>query len=109
MLRGGVDKMRDTFVFTASTDSLFNLGRDTVYDFATGRDIIDLSAIDPNAGLAGNQSFGFAGITATALSIWTATVLGSLWVYADVTGDSVADMEIRLVGVASVVVADFLL
>lgn len=109
MLRGGVDKMRDTFVFTASTDSLFNLGRDTVYDFATGRDIIDLSAIDPNAGLAGNQSFGFAGITATALSIWTAAVSGSLWVYADVTGDSVADMEIRLVGVASVVVADFLL
>ena len=108
-LRGGVDTMRDTFVFTAVTDSLRGVGRDTVSNFTSGSDVIDLSAIDPNAGLVGNQNFGFAGLTATAMSIWTATAAGSLWVYADVTGDRVADMEIRLLGVATVVAADFLL
>ena len=109
VLRGGVDTMRDTFVFTTSTDSLRGAGRDMVCDFISGGDVIDLSAIDPNAGVAGNQSFGFAGLTATAMSIWTATAAGSVWVYADVTGDRVADMEIRLLGVATVVAADFLL
>ena len=108
-LRGGVDTLRDTFVFTAMSDSLRGTGRDMLCNFTSGRDVIDLSAIDPNAGLAGNQSFGFAGLTATALSVWTTTAAGSLWVYADLTGDRVADMEIRLLGVVSVVAADFLL
>ncbi|HWU14644.1 MAG TPA: M10 family metallopeptidase C-terminal domain-containing protein, partial [Caulobacter sp.] len=53
LLAGGLGA--DTFVFTAASDSAPG-GRDVILDFAAG-DRIDLSAIDANTGLAGDQGF----------------------------------------------------
>lgn len=58
----------DTFVFVALTDSRVGGNRDTITDFiggtGAGFDIIDLSAIDANPGVAGDQAFTFIGTNA---------------------------------------------
>ena len=53
-LTGGLGN--DTFVFSALSDSRTTEGIDTISDFATG-DIINVSAIDANTGVAGDQAF----------------------------------------------------
>ena len=50
----------DVFVFTAVTDSAPS-ERDLITDFQRGADKIDLSAIDANLGMAGDQAFSFIG------------------------------------------------
>ena len=83
----------DTFTFT-------NLGgTDRITDFAQGSDIIDLTALDANSSLAGNQSFTFIGDAAFShvageLRTWTS---GSTnYVAGDVDGDGVSDFVINL-------------
>ena len=61
---GGLDQMTggagaDTFVFTALSDSL-NASPDLIKDFTSG-DHIDLSAIDANTGVGGDQAFHLGG------------------------------------------------
>ncbi len=52
------DMGSDTFVFKSILDSgKFSGLRDTVNDFVTGTDKIDVSAIDANTSLAGDQAF----------------------------------------------------
>jgi Ca2+-binding RTX toxin-like protein len=79
-LRGGAGE--DAFVFlwaagaTAAT-------RDTILDFgvgtaARGDDVIDVSAIDANASVAGDQTFAFGGTTQNGV--------GFLWVEDSTTG-----------------------
>ena len=46
----------DVFVFTSLTDSTLN-APDTITDFVSGQDKIDLSAIDANAATTGDQAF----------------------------------------------------
>ena len=64
---GGVGS--DTFRYLAITDSgTTTLTRDTITDFLVGTDTIDVSAIDANSRLTGNQAFTFIGSAAfTAL------------------------------------------
>lgn len=90
----GRDKLKgaagaDVFIFT-SVDHSSKAAPDSLQDFQTGVDRVDLSAIDANAQLAGRQAFvlqtGPGGV-------------GALWVskgylYGDVTGDGVADLAI---------------
>lgn len=113
----GVDAVRDTFVFAALSDSAVGDGRDVLREFrapafpgdAAG-DVIDLRGIDADAGLTGDQAFGFAA-GATANAVWVAAVAGTtdVIVRADATGDAVADLEIRVVGVGSLTADAFLL
>ncbi len=95
----------DTFAFT-------NLGgADRITDFAQGSDKIDLTALDANSSLAGNQAFTFIGDAAFShvagqLRTWTSGTTS--YVAGDVDGDGVSDFVINLGGV-HVLASDFLL
>jgi Ca2+-binding RTX toxin-like protein len=100
----GADKMtggdgRDVFRFGALSDSPRGGGRDTIFDFnavdGPNHDIIDLSLIDANKNVAGDQSFSFIGAArfgrvAGQLRFEGGSLLG------DVDGDGKADFEIAL-------------
>lgn len=109
LLYGGKDSVADLFIFNSPAESAVGTARDLVYDFVAGRDKIDLHLIDANANLAGNQTFGFGGLTPRAYSAWLVKTNGQLVVRADVTGDARADLEIGLVGVTTALKTDFLL
>ncbi|ACK68554.1 Hemolysin-type calcium-binding region [Gloeothece citriformis PCC 7424] len=63
----GIDRMfggagADIFRFSSISDSNTGIGnRDVIEDFTVGIDRIDLSAIDANLDVAGNQAFSFIG------------------------------------------------
>ena len=109
-LYGGPDG--DTFVFRAVADSAAGAaGRDVIFVFEPGLDLIDLTRIDANANLVGNQAFTFIGTGAfTSVAGQLRTVLGvNSMLQADVNGDGVADFELQLNGIATVSVNDILL
>jgi serralysin len=106
----------DTFVFQAVSDSKVGAAtRDTVSDFTTGVDKIDLSAIDANLAQLGDQSFHFGGkirslpVSKKQNGVWYAQSGGNTFVYADNTGDGVADLEVQLTGLKTQQPDDFLL
>ena len=91
----------DAFIFTALTDSTV-AAPDLITDFirADG-DYIDLSALDANSMLAGDQAFSFvtafskqAGQATLAYNATTNTTTFS----ADVNGDGVADFVLQITG-----------
>lgn len=87
----GADRLRggggdDAFVFLWMTGGTL-AARDTIFDFgvgtaARGEDVIDLSAIDANATIVGNQAFAFGGTARKGVGyVWveeSATIGGSL-------------------------------
>ncbi len=83
--------------------------RDTIYDFEAGIDNIDLSAIDANTGLDGDQAFTWGGSRAVANGAWSVWTLTGTVVRVDVNGDCVADMEIGVSGLANLGARDFFL
>lgn len=103
----------DRFIFTALSDSTVALsGRDTVLDFSRAQgDRIDLSAIDANTALAGNQTFTLtpADFTGVAGQISVARWGNDNTVRLDVNGDGVADAAIQVVSVTALIAADFIL
>lgn len=108
-LYGGVDQDRDVFVFKSVSESMAGSAHDTVFDFVTGVDDLDLRGIDANSALAGDQAFAFGGSTATAYGVWAVANGSDMLVRADVNGDKVADFEVLLHNVQSVSAGDFLL
>lgn len=114
VLTGGSE--RDFFVFNAVADSPATARqRDIITDFETGIDRIDLSGIDANANVAGNQAFSFIG--AAAFSSGTPGQVrstfnvntGKTLVEADVNGDAVADFAVQLTGLITLQATDFIL
>lgn len=103
---GGTDTLtggtgNDTFVFTNITDSPVGSG-DSITDFTSlagegSDDQIDLSHIDANTALDGDQGFAVSLTGPAANSIWASNdVTGHEWVLqGDVNGDGVADFEIH--------------
>jgi Ca2+-binding RTX toxin-like protein len=90
----------DTFTYTSTSDSLLATGqKDRILDFERGIDKIDLSAIDANMNLSGDQAFvivnGFTGQAGQlmAISEWHGT--GQGW-QGDTNGDGQADFAIFL-------------
>jgi Ca2+-binding RTX toxin-like protein len=72
---------------------------DTITAFEVGLDDIDLSAIDANTALLGEQSFAFGGTTATANGVWYEHIGGNTMLYIDTDGDvSTAELWITLTG-----------
>lgn len=106
---GGVDSDRDVFVFRAVADSARGVSRDVIHDFVSGVDVLDLSGIDANTARSGDQAFVFGGTTPLANGVWTVASGADLIVSADANGDRIADFEVLLVGVSSVVAGDFIL
>ena|GEM_PF-925527 len=104
---GAGDSVRDVFVFAATDESAAGMRRDTIYDFVSGIDDIDLSGIDVNSRTSGDDMFAFTGTTAQAHSVWYTPGRGEMIVRGDVNGDGRADFEIRVVGVSALTEGDF--
>lgn len=92
----------DTFLFHDAT------GRDFIHAYERGLDRLNLAGIDADATRAGDQSFAFLGSgsftgTAGELAYLGGTLAG------DVTGDGLADFQIRLGNAAALTEADLIL
>jgi serralysin len=106
-LTGGLGA--DVFKFLATADSVVGLNRDAVTDFSVAQgDKIDLSLIDANSILAGDQAFVFIG-TGAFTHVAGQIHFQSAVVSGDVNGDGVADFEIQLTGVTTLTSASFIL
>lgn len=98
-LAGGLGA--DQFVFTNPLDSGAGpAGRDAITDFNRAQgDKIDLSAIDANLRLAGNQAFEFVGtdgFSGSAGELRYQQANGTTLIFADMDGDRRADFSIEL-------------
>lgn len=109
LLDGGADIARDVFVFNAPSDSVEFPMRDTIRNFVSRIDDIDLSAIDANAALDGDQAFLFSGVTPQANSVWFEPSVHGVFVRVELTGDTNFDMTMRVAFVESLVARDFIL
>lgn len=112
----GVDTLtggegRDVFAFGATAETTAG-GQDVILDFVRGTDRIDLSAIDANAGANGNQAFAFvggAGFSGAAGQLRVVRATSDTFIEADVNGDRVADLAIRLDDPLTLAASDFIL
>lgn len=109
VMHGGLDRSADVFVFNRISDSATGSNRDMIHDFVSGTDVIKLSGIDARPVSQADDAFSFTGTTASSHGVWYARSDRDVIVRADVTGDGLADLEIRLVGVSSLTANDFLL
>ncbi|SEN35837.1 Ca2+-binding protein, RTX toxin-related [Paracoccus alcaliphilus] len=106
-LHGGAG--RDTFVFQNFNDSRTGASnRDVILDFTRGQDRLDLSALDANTRLAGNQDFSFNGTQAAAHSVWFVQQGNNVILRGDHNGDGSHDFEIQLNSIARLTVDDFI-
>jgi len=111
----GADKLwggagSDYFAFGA--DALRQAGVDEMMDFAAGFDRIDLSGIDANTALAGDQAFRLIGSKAFTRKAGELQVKGygdGVMVQGDANGDGVADFGIWVHGVSRLGTGDFVL
>jgi hypothetical protein len=111
-LTGG--KGADTFVFNNESESwITSTTRDTITDFNHNEnDKIDLSAIDANEKLAGDQAFMFIGSAAfnkTNASGQLRFDATSKILYGSTDADSKPEFSIQLNGVKSLAIDDFIL
>ncbi|NWG26850.1 MAG: cadherin-like domain-containing protein [Pseudorhodoplanes sp.] len=108
----------DTFVYAELADSSSAL-RDRIQDFLTTaaaaggeHDTIDLSSIDADTGLAGDQAFDWIGssdFSGVAGQLHQKVVGQFTMIEGDVDGDGVADFQIALKGVLGMQIDDFIL
>ncbi|HEX2136380.1 MAG TPA: calcium-binding protein [Microvirga sp.] len=99
----GRDRLRgesgaDAFQFQSVAESLPGSARDVILDLSAA-DVIDLSRIDADASVAGNQSFrwiGTAAFSAAGQLRYESDGSGNTIVQAEVNGDLAADFEILL-------------
>jgi serralysin len=102
----------DTFRWVSSGDAGTGALADTIADFNTASDRIDLSQIDAIEGTSTNDAFSFIGTSAfsgASGELRYEVIGGSAHVFADLDGDKVADMEIILTNVTDVSGAAFVL
>lgn len=96
----------DTVVYLSAGDSPVGTTRDQILNFKSG-DLINLSAIDPNTALAGDQAFLFKSTTPTAYSVWYLVSGTDIIVKGDINGDTTADFEILIKGTTSIIASAF--
>jgi Ca2+-binding RTX toxin-like protein len=105
----------DTFDFnTLSEMGLTSDTWDVISDFVPGVDRIDLSSLDANEGLAGNQAFSapvvggtFSGAFAQAGDLYFDNVTQVL--YGNTDADTAAEFAIQFVGVSALAASDLFL
>jgi Ca2+-binding RTX toxin-like protein len=100
----------DLFVFWKSSDSRPS-APDLIQGWDAG-DVLDVSLLDANTGVAGQQHLVFGGSIAAGGPVDTGKIEffqqgGDTFVVADMTGDHVADFEIRIAGVFTLNRGDF--
>ncbi|MGZ9213329.1 MAG: M10 family metallopeptidase C-terminal domain-containing protein, partial [Candidatus Binatia bacterium] len=90
----------DRFVFSVLADSGPG-APDLLTDFVHGTDIVDLSAIDPDASSNGNQAFAFGGQNTNAIAgsvTWFESGQNTI-IQAEVSGAPTVDFMITLAGI----------
>ena len=106
------DAGTDIFVFD-SYESTTTKARDVIYDFSRAAgEKIDLSALDANRNVAGNQAFTFIGdkaFSSKAGELRYIHAKGDTYIYADGNGDRIIDFSIRLDATVDLVKGDFIL
>jgi Ca2+-binding RTX toxin-like protein len=102
----------DRFVF----NSVEELRGDTILGFVHSRDLVDLSGIDANATVTGNQSFAFIGqdkpFTAAGQARgFSVTVDGTTQLFVEINTDAdlLMDARVMITGIANIAKADLLL
>jgi len=107
LIFGGGDA--DTFVYTATNHST-TATRDRINDFRMISDMFDLSGIDANTLVAGNQAFSLIGTAFTAAGQLRVVGNGAdTFVLGDVDGDGMVDLNIQVAGVVALGAGDFVL
>ena len=114
VMYAGKDRHIDVFIFSSTDDTGTTARtRDQILQFDRGEDFIDLSAIDSNSALAGDQSFDYYGKKARSFteenSIWYYKAGANIVVRGDVDGDGSFDFEIQINGLKAIGVNDFIL
>jgi Ca2+-binding RTX toxin-like protein len=105
----------DIYRYGSTSESTVGAQRDIIYDFSVASDKLDLSLIDANLSIAGDQAFAFIGnnnFSAEGGQVRFYTSGRNLIVQAEIKGDDniIADMEIQLnVGLASITAASIIL
>jgi serralysin len=102
----------DTFVFHNGDFGATSSTADRITDFTSGQDKIDLSGVDANSLVGGDQAFSFVGTNAfshTAGELRYEHIGSNTYVEGDMNGDGVADFMVRFDGSHSFVQSDFLL
>ena len=97
----------DVFIFHFADETSPGV-RDTICDFVSGLDRIDLSFIDANASLVGDQAFLYVGGNAFTGLAGQLNFRNSI-LSGDVNGDVIADFQINVTGAALLSTADFFL
>jgi serralysin len=87
---------------------------DIIVDFKPGVDDIDLSTIDANSLVAGNDLFSFkakadASLNGHAGELCWYNSSGKTFVIGDINGDKVADFKLELTGTLTLTAGDFIL
>ena len=103
---------RDLFDFDAVAESLSGAGRNVITDFAHLLDDIDLSGIDANLSIAGDQAFRWVGTAAlgtTPGAVGYYLSGGNTIIRASNDTDSTAELEIQLTGTKTLSTDDFYL
>ena len=107
-LTGGLGA--DVFKLNTTTESLVGLLHDAILDFSSlDGDKIDLSVIDAQTNIAGNQAF--IGLVNTFSNQSGQLMFDSAThsVFGDINGDGIADFQIELLGVNTLSDTDFVL
>jgi len=102
----------DTFRLSTQYESGLGASADRITDFASGTDVIDLGFVDADTTAGGNQAFTFVGnaaFSSTAGELRYYDDGTDTWVQGDTNGDGMADFEIALTGVLTLVATDFIL
>lgn len=102
LIDAGADADVDRVTYLAPADSPPGATfRDQVSGFAPGTDLIDLSSIDANTAVDGDQAFAFNGTTPAANAVWYAVLGPDIVLGGDVNGDAIPDFEVLMKGVQS--------
>lgn len=106
----GNDADADLVGYIVQTESAVGTTRDVIANFKLANDKIDLSAIDADtrAAAIGNQTFTFNNTTPRATSVWYAVSGANILVRGDVNGNTTADFEIQINGVANISAANII-
>jgi Ca2+-binding RTX toxin-like protein len=99
----------DRFDFNTLLDSVKGANRDVISLFSrSDHDRIDLSTIDANRAVAGNQAFHVIGAQPFHDIAGEVRFAGGI-LQGDVNGDGISDFEIKVPGVNTLVAADLVL
>ena len=102
----------DRFRYDAASESAVG-SHDMIFDFSRGQsDRIQLTGVDANTTIAGDQNFAFIGTAAfagVAGQLRYEKSGGDTFVYGDLDGDSVADFQLQINGELNMYASDFLL